>query len=257
MKRAILLIITSGVLQNSGLALARSLVEVEPLRRTISVRGDADIKINPDYAVINLGADSWGKDLDETKRSNDERIRKVLSILAKEKIGSSDIQTGFIKVEPTYDNHYDRNSNPIGRLLIGYRVQKSLSVTLKDLSKFDEVLSAVQRGGANVLDGVEFFTTDLRKYRDQARTMAIKAAREKAEALSRELGMKVGKAITIGEDHSNYWSSYWGGRNYSNVSQNLAQNSSGAGGDGDGVSGTIAPGKITVTAGVSVSFEIE
>ncbi|HEV7522684.1 MAG TPA: SIMPL domain-containing protein, partial [Candidatus Angelobacter sp.] len=40
---------------------------------------------------------------------------------------------------------------------------------------------------------------DLRKYRDQARDLAVKAALEKAAALARALGQDIGKAQSIEE----------------------------------------------------------
>ena len=42
--------------------------------------------------------------------------------------------------------------------------------------------SSAIEAGANKVQGLEFLTTELRKYRDQARSMAIKAAQEKAAA---------------------------------------------------------------------------
>ena len=50
---------------------------------------------------------------------------------------------------------------------------------LKDISKYEDVLSGVLESGANYVEGIEFRTTELRKYRDQARVMAIKAAKDR------------------------------------------------------------------------------
>src|SRR5207248_3032718 len=109
------------------------------------------------------------------------------------------------------------------------------------------------------LQGVQFRTSELRKYRDQARSMAIKAAREKADALARDLGQKVGKAITINEEQSNYWAYYnaWGYQNgYQNMSQNVMQNAGGGSASATSGDTTVAPGQISVTARVSVTFAL-
>jgi len=60
--------------------------------------------------------------------------------------------------------------------LKGYSVQKTIVVTLSDLSKFEDLLSGVLEAGANYVHNVEFRTTELRKHRDQARALAIQAA---------------------------------------------------------------------------------
>ena len=97
-------------------------------------------------------------------------------------------------------------------------------VTLSDLSKFEDLLSGVLDAGANYVHNVKFQTTELRKYRDQARALAIKAAQEKATALAGELSQELGEPVTITEEQSSWQSWYgygWGSGWSSNPSQNV------------------------------------
>jgi uncharacterized protein YggE len=129
---------------------------------------------------------------------------------------------------------------------------------LGDISKFDDLLTDVIEDGANYVHGIEFRTTDLRKHRDQARSLAINAAREKAEALAKELGRQVGEPQSIQENHSGWWSGYgsgwwgshWSGAQTQNVVQSIDIDSS-------LVQGSIAPGQIMVNAQVSVTFSLK
>jgi hypothetical protein len=117
-------------------------------------------------------------------------------------------------------------------------------------------LGSALEAGANYVHGVQFRTTELRKYRDEARALAIKAAKEKADALARELGQKVGKPHTIREDHAGWWSGYnnwWGNRWGGGMSQNVVQNYGGQ----SRAQSSIALGQINVNARVTVSFELE
>jgi uncharacterized protein YggE len=144
------------------------------------------------------------------------------------------------------------------QVFLGYWVQKTLSITLRELGKFDGLLSDAISAGANYVHGIEFRTTELRKYRDQARAQAIRAAREKAVALTEELGVKLGAAQNISEQPTHWWSSYsrydrWRGERNSYAVQNVMQSV----GEGGPVEGTMAPGQILVTAQVSVVFAIE
>lgn len=232
------------VLVASGLAAGVK----EGQQRVITVKGDAEVRVAPDQAVIFLGVETWNKELLKAKEDNDERTKNVFRLLAQYQIPAADIQTGYMAVVPTYQTRYDTRNNPIEKVLTGYRVEKALSVTMKDLSKFEKVLSTVYQEGANRVSGVTFRSSELRKYRDQARGQAIRAAREKAVALTREIGQSIGKAVTITED-SVPSSPYRG------ASQNVSQNVSGSQGSQDGLDGTFAPGKIPVGAQVTVSFE--
>jgi uncharacterized protein YggE len=132
--------------------------------------------------------------------------------------------------------------------------------TIKDVSKLTPLLTKVLEVGATKVLGVEYRTSNLRKYRDQARSMAVKAAREKAVAMAGDLDQKIGKPHTITETPYygrdwNYYGSWWYFRSSggaANVSQNIASDP----GSG-GTSEDIAIGQIAVTARVSVSFDLK
>ena len=128
-------------------------------------------------------------------------------------------------------------------------------ICLKDLTRFEDVLTEMLKAGTNSVPGIEFQSTELRKHRDQARLMATKAAREKAVAIAGELGAKVGKPFNIRENAN---SSYgWALRNaYQNVSQNVS-GESGGGGEADAASTGFAAGQISIRASVTIDFDID
>jgi uncharacterized protein YggE len=104
--------------------------------------------------------------------------------------------------------------------------------------------------------GIQFRTTELRKHRDEARGLAIQAAREKAVAMAGELGQAVGPPKTIYEQQVGWYSAYnawWGARYGGSMSQNVIQET-GAGTMSSAT--TVAPGQITVNAKVTVTFEL-
>jgi uncharacterized protein YggE len=101
--------------------------------------------------------------------------------------------------------------------------------------------------GANRIHALQMRTSELRKHRDQARLMAVRAAREKAVAIASELGQKIGRARNVQVDSpQGYWAN-------ANTTQNAF---SSAGGDSSGAA-DFAAGQITVTGRVTVTFELE
>jgi hypothetical protein len=75
--------------------------------------------------------------------------------------------------------------------------------------------------------------------------------------MARELGHGVGETVLIREDRSSWWSSYggwWGGGRGGYMSQNVVQNTPVGGATAEGVT---APGQISVTAHVTVTFGLE
>ncbi len=217
----------------------------------ITVTGDAEVRVVPDEVILTLGVQTWNKNLDVAKRQNDQITAKVLALTKKYGINPNHVQTDYINIEPRYDDNYEASG------FIGFFVRKTIVITLKDISEFEDFLTDVLKTGVNFVHGIEFRTTELRKYRDQARSLAIKAAKEKAGDLAKELDQSLGKPTSIREDRVGWWSWYgsgWWGSGWSSMSQNVVQN---AGGNAPMTEGGIAPGQITVNARVSVTFELQ
>ena len=139
-------------------------------------------------------------------------------------------------------------------------MRKNVEIRLREVAGFQAILTGVLTNGVNYVNNIDFRTTQLRKYRDQARAMAVRAAKEKAEALTSELGAKLGKVTSINaNDSSGYYGNYWGmnrgfnGYNNANAVQNVAA----VAGTSDAEEDTFAVGQISVSATVNVSFLIE
>lgn len=218
--------------------------------RSISVTGDAEVRVVPNQVVLTLGVETSDKDLNGAKRKNDEIVRSLLALGRDQGIDAKRMQTDHISIEPRYHDGYEQKN------FVGYFVRQTVVITLDDTGKFEGVLSGALQAGANYVHGIEFRTTELRKYRDQARALAIRAAKEKAVAMAGVLDQQVGEPLSIREESSGWWSGYnawwgsrWGGAAYQNVSQSA----------GPGVAaemGALAPGEISVTARVAVDFAL-
>lgn len=219
--------------------------------RIITVTGDADVRVIPDEVVITLGVETSDEDITQAKNQNDEIIRQVFSIAEDFDIESRYIKTDYLTIEPRYEDLYKE------RNFLGYYVRKTVVITLRDLDKFEALLTQLVDGGVTNIQGIQFRTTELRTYKDQARSLAITAAKEKAAAMAGELGESIGQPQTMSEDSCGWWSPYssWWGYSWGNsMAQNVIQEI------GTGYissDGTIAPGQITVNAKVTVTFTLE
>ena len=224
----------------------------QPEVRLITVTGDAEVRVVPDEVVLTLGVESLDLDLDAAKRQNDDIVKAAIDLAKQHGVKPEHMQTEYLSVEPRYRDSYET------RDFLGYSVRRTLVLTIQDLGKFEELLAAELKVGVNYVHGVDFRTTELRKHKDTARALAIKAAKEKAAALAAELGLRLGDPQTIREDQSGSWSwysSWWGAGWASGMAQNVSQNAAG-GAAGASLEGATAPGQITVRAQVTVSFDL-
>lgn len=233
-----------------ALSLAAAPADKPATERSISVSGEAEVRVPPNQVQLWLAVSTLDKAVTKAKADNDERVKKTLATLARLGIEAKDMQTDHLSIEPRWDN-YAKVRQPDA-----YEVSKSIVVTLRDVSRFESVLSAVLEAGTNRVEGLEFRTTELRKHRDAARAMALKAAQEKANAMASELGLKAGKARTINE-YGGWYGYGWGrGSRGGGMTQNVMQNVGGGGGEGSSEAG-FAPGLISVRANVQVTFDLE
>jgi uncharacterized protein YggE len=132
------------------------------VQNTIDVGGDAVVKVVPDRVRLSLGVETRYKDLDTATSQNDAIVRRVLAATQQFQIAAGDVQTGYVNVNLAYDDHDNT-------LVSYYSVTKGVDIYLRDVARFEPLLKAVLDAGANHVYDVEFSTSELRKYRDQAR----------------------------------------------------------------------------------------
>jgi uncharacterized protein YggE len=217
---------------------------------TLNVTGDAAVYVVPDRVRLFLGVETRNKNLLAAKAENDAGVKKVISAARAMNIPAGDIQTDFVQVDLDYDNS--------GMIIDYYKVTKDIQVLLRNVEQFEELLSQVLLAGANHIYDVEFSTSELRKHRDAARALAVKAAQEKANDLAAAAGLRVvGLPVALSSYSYGGGAMYgrWHSRGYGGAAQNSIQNV-GSGG-GIGAEGTVALGKISITATVSMAFQLQ
>ena len=254
------------ILSSPNFGFAQPRPPLEPQPRTIQVSGEGEVRVTPDEAIIAMSVESRNKDLLAGKKKVDASVKAVLELCNKMGIKPEDVQTDFVEVNPVFQNcsSTDRKSGICDPTNPDYfDVQKGILVRLKDLTKFEALVSESLQNGVSSVEDVQFITTQLRKLRDQARDMAVKAAKEKAEAVAGALEQKIGKPSTISVNGNWGYAGYYGNRGhergYNAMSQNVIASWGGGGESNTGNSESAATslGQIKVDAEVSVTFELE
>jgi uncharacterized protein YggE len=211
-----------------------------PPPREIVVEGDAEVKVVPDQVILTIAVETKDKDLIVAKSQNDERVTKVLSVTKQFGIDAKHVQTNEITLEPRYTTYGDKQT------FEGYAARKQVVICLKEMTRFEALVMALLKAGTNRIEGTQFQSTDMRKWRADARLKAVRAAKEKATAMAGELGQKLGRPRSIVENNN---AGGFGRTAYANVSNTV-------GGEGGGAEGSFAPGQISINANVTVRFDL-
>jgi len=203
----------------------------------ITVNGTAEVAVRPDLAQVTFGVETRDKDLALAKSRNSAAVASVMSAIKKFAIDPKDVQTSILQIAPSYDDEKD------GQRLRYFSVNTGVNVTLRNLKQTADFLSEVLNAGANRVQRLQFGSSEPRKYADQARLLALQAAKEKALAIAKELGVQMGKPYRVVEGGD------WGGNltanNYVTVEQMWLR------------TGDIEPGQIKISATFTVSFEMK
>jgi uncharacterized protein len=216
----------------------------------ITVTGQAEIRVVPDEVVFRLEAENVDKDVMTAKGKTDETVKQVLALARRHGVEPQNVQAGHISVGRRYEevDHDKNDKTPDRSVFVGYEVSKTVVIRQRDLTRFEPLLSDILGAGVTAVRDVEFRTTQLRQHKDRARAMAIRAAQEKATALTREVGQTVGKAVSIVEQDPDSRGSNFAANNTMTVS---------GGYSAEEEESAFAPGMITVRARVQVSFRLE
>ncbi len=204
----------------------------------INVSGEGKVKVAPDQVSISISIETKGTKAEDVKRENDKKMDGILKFIKKSNVAQEDFQTQRISLNPNYD--YEKKKS-------NYIATQSVQILLKDLSKYDTLMEGLVNEGINRIDNVEFKSSKLIQLQSDARKLAMKDAKAKAEDYVSVLGQKVGKAILI-SDNSQTYNPQPQPRMYAMKSMNMDESTP---------KETLAIGEIEIVANVSVSFVLE
>lgn len=218
-------------------AISTQAQESKPQVPQISVSGEGKIKVIPDQALITVGFQNSGAVAKEVKALNDEVVDRVIKFLRKMGIPATDFKTNNVSLNKGYD--YEKKKN-------NFQANQSLSVTLKDLSKYDDVMMGLNDAGVNTINGVEFKSSKMEEYEREARKKAILDAKQKAADYVSVLGQKVGKALLITDNSQSYAPQpMYKGNRMAMTADSVAERE------------TLAVGELEIITNVSVTFLLE
>jgi len=220
-------------------AYAQKQCEEQP--RYFSISGTAEVRVKPDRVTMVVGMMERSTDLSASKNKMAEVMKAIIAYSKQKGVEEKYIQTSHIAISPNY--RYD-NSDRLK--LVYYEVNQSLSITLEDVDLYDQFIYDLLDMGVNTVSDIQFSSTEMRKYRDQARLQAVAAAKEKAQLLANAAGVKLGPVVNVTED--NFVSpAYRMGAMGINAVQNISFQSHDSGEGDSGAAAGVMPIRATVT----------
>ncbi|HEU5298252.1 MAG TPA: SIMPL domain-containing protein [bacterium] len=207
----------------------------EPGRNQIITHGTGLVEVPPTQAVVSVGAQVQRPAAADASAEVARIAEQILARLQMLGIRRQDIRTSGVRLTPVFTTPRDGTPQ-----IAGYRATYTLTMTLTDLRLVGPAIDESVKTGANQVMDVSFGLRDASEARREALTLAVREARDKADAIARAAGLQIKSIVQISEEFVGIEVQGLGRAAPAQVPQ--------------GVPTPIEPGLIAVTARVTIVF---
>ncbi|WP_462159804.1 SIMPL domain-containing protein [Pseudoalteromonas sp. GB56] len=171
--------------------------------RHIAVTGTAQLQAKPDLALISFEVESTQQQSLAAKKDTDSRVNEFLGGLSRFGINEYNVSASSLSTQPVYD--YDDNGK---QQLKGYSATRRLKVTLRDLSKLNELMDFALNVHIDEIANIQLKSSDEEAIKDEVNALAVKNAKDKGKSLAKAFGAKLGQIYSINSNSNNSYDRY-------------------------------------------------
>lgn len=169
-------------------------ITTKPSSGDLSVVGEGKMDITPDTASVDLGiVVNNAANVEAAQKEINTTNNAIVNAVKALGIDPSDIKTSNYSINPNYSFEGGKNE------VTGYNGNATVTIKVRKTDKLPEVINASTKAGANQVMGTNYTVDKPENYREQAREKAIANAKEQAEKLAKQLGIRLGKITNIVE----------------------------------------------------------
>lgn len=170
-----------------------------PATDTITVSGMGTATLAPDIAHISFSVQNTAPAVADAQTATTKQTNAALAFIKEQGIAEKDVKTLSYNIAPQYT--YPHSGVPT---LTGYEVSETIQVTVRDLATTGALLEGVGKLGVQNVNGPNFALDDANAGTDAARADAINNAKQQANILAQQLGVRLGKIVNFSESSGGY-----------------------------------------------------
>jgi uncharacterized protein YggE len=170
----------------AGMATAQQRTFI-PQPNTIYVGADGKFEAPPDTALVQFNISAQENSSKDAYERASRAAEQVRAILRSNGIDPKSAQIGFFSVQPVYDYRTPK------RKLLGYRVNSSVTLKLKDFSKVSGIAEQLSLMDVTENQSVSYMLDDIEAAKVKAAQDAFQKARAEAAAVAAAGGRTLGE----------------------------------------------------------------
>jgi len=159
----------------------------------IVTTGEGVVRHAPDLAWVTIGAETRARTAREAQQANVDAMNGVIARIREAGIPADAIQTAGYTLQPEFDNQNGKQT------LRDYVARNQVRVRVDTLAKTGDVIGAAVATGATNVSGVLFDLKDRPAAEREALTLAVRDARQRADAAASGAGVQIDRVLRIEE----------------------------------------------------------
>ena len=160
-----------------------------------SATGEA--RVTPDRAHIMVGVQTRAATAAQAGADNARKTRAVIDALKARGIPAEQIATSEYNLYPEYDHREPPREGPTTPRVIGYVANNTVRVEVRRLDQVGGIIDAALAAGANMVNTIQFFASNVDVARHAALAEAVTRARSDADALAKAAGGSLGQLLEL------------------------------------------------------------
>ena len=160
-----------------------------------SATGEA--RVTPDRAHIMVGVQTRAATAAQAGADNARKTRAVIDAVKARGIPAEQIATSEYNLYPEYDHREPPREGPTTPRVIGYVANNTVRVEVRRLDQVGGIIDAALAAGANMVNTIQFFASNVDVARHAALAEAVTRARSDADALAKAAGGSLGQLLEL------------------------------------------------------------
>lgn len=183
--------------------------------RSFSVTGEGKVVAVPDVAQFSFGIiTEGGNNIADIQKENTQKANRAIALLKNSGVEDKDIKTSNYNLQPRYQ-YFSCEAGKNSKAkpcpppeTVGYTINQTVSVKIRDIENAGEILSGVVQSGVNSVSELSFTIDDKTEIENKARQEAIADAMKKAESVAKAGNFNLGKILSIYENQPYSYASF-------------------------------------------------
>lgn len=163
----------------------------------IHVNGQGAVNTVPDGFTLRVVLEQEGETVAKLNQALHHNLTQVVGFLLEQGVNESHIQSMQVRLNPNYV------STPQGRKQKGFVLSREIQISQQGIEQFDALIDGILKRGVDRINDFRFTSSEEASAYDRALILAVQDAKQRANLIAKELGVKLGEVVAISESGGN------------------------------------------------------